>query len=262
MNTPKACFPGYRNSVQVRRAPTPPVMCLDPSLPRFLGIGGSHAMRATLPYALRARVRSLSVIQSVKCKWFTLIGPSLPRGPSPSLRRADAHRLPTTCASRLPPSPGQTITSAPFRSVSVPLPAAGPYHPLSPSTARLFPSAVPLPVHRSPPCFAFSHLSTGPAVCVLLALGAQCGRQGRAFPPRDPRAPRPGPPICSAHVCDQPPAERYTRSVRSPRYLGPGGTPADRAPRLFRLPSSFVPRSFFWISRPPDRSLVAIRCPK
>lgn len=35
------------------------------------------------PYA-RPQVQSLSVIQSVKCKWFTLIGPPLPRGlPSP-----------------------------------------------------------------------------------------------------------------------------------------------------------------------------------
>lgn len=68
-------------------------------------------MRATLPSTFQAQVRSLSVIQSVKCKWFTLIGPSLPRGAFPSLC-TDPQATPTIRFFHpfLPSSSAQTIT--------------------------------------------------------------------------------------------------------------------------------------------------------
>lgn len=47
------------------------------------------------------------------------------------------------------------------------------------------------------------------SVRFLSTASGQC----RAFPLRDPRAAWTGPPICSARVCEQPPAERYTRNV-------------------------------------------------
>lgn len=115
------------------------------------------------PYA-RPRVRTLSVIQSVKCKWFTLIGPSLPRGAPPPL----------------PPTPLRSRRC---------------YHRV------LFPQ--PSAITFFLPCPSFSSSSS------RVFLTPRGPRQGYAFPPYDPRAPRTGPPICSAHVCDQPPAERY-----------------------------------------------------
>lgn len=98
-------------------------------------------MRATLPYAPGARVQSLSVIQSVKCKWFTLIGPSLPRGPSLSLH-LPMHTGPYHFSSRLLVS---SLLRDPDNHLVSSLSLFGPYHPLLPSA-----SSFSLPAPCSP----------------------------------------------------------------------------------------------------------------
>lgn len=123
------------------------------------------------------QVRSLSVIQSVKCKWFTLIGPSLPYGPRSLVPRPLWDPTVATFFHRvLFPQPRATSFFLPYLSFS-----------------------------RS-----FTHI-------FLTLKGFQ---QGRAFSPRDPKAPRAGPPICSAHVCDQPPAEQYMIHVYMCMHMG------------------------------------------
>lgn len=102
------------------------------------------------PYT-RPRVWSLSVIQSVKCKWFTLIGPPLPRGP---------------------PSP---LSPAPPRSHRCYLLPSGPLPPTWPS-----PSFSPVPHSPALPLVSFSH-PEGPGRTVRFLLMTR-GHHGLARP--------------------------------------------------------------------------------
>lgn len=150
-------------------------------------------MRATLPSTFQAQVRSLSVIQSVKCKWFTLIGPSLPRGAFPSLC-TDPQATPTIFPSVSPfllgPDNHLPLLSVPLRGPIIPSPLCrAPYSPTFPSWApsnssrssllAVSPSLTCLP---KPPCTSSSHPEPNVAGRAVRFLLVTRGHHGLARP--------------------------------------------------------------------------------